>query len=144
MIEDEDDEDVLKKGITLKSALKNLFVIFLIILGAIFIYFGIFPDQMTNFMIGFMLICFGSTIIQIPKQESEPIRQTLTILACNLCSITKVRNFETGDFVFKVKDQCNKCNGSMEIKQIYNVRLKKPTEPNKKQEEKTKKLEINK
>ena len=134
MIEEEDDEEVLKKGISFKSVLKNLLVIFLILLGALFIYFGIFPDQTTNFMIGFMLICFGSTIIQIPKQEVEPIRQTLSILTCNLCGLMKVRNFEVGDFVFKETENCSKCNKAMVIKQIYSVRLKKPTEQKVKQE----------
>lgn len=134
MIDEEDDEDVLKKGVSFKSVLKNLLVIILIGLGALFIYLGIFPDQTTNFMIGFMLICFGSTIIQIPKQEAEPIRQTLSILACNLCGLMKVRNFEGGDYVFKETEKCTKCNQPMIIKQIYSVRLKKPTEQKIKQE----------
>ena len=42
MIEDEDDdEEILKKGITLKSVLKNLLIIFLIMVGAYFMYLGL-------------------------------------------------------------------------------------------------------
>jgi len=138
MIEEEDDEEILKKGITFKSVLKNILFIFLIILGALFIYLNIGPDQISSWSIGFILICFGATLIQVQKSPPEPIRQTLTILICNLCSITKVRNYEKGDFVFKKRDKCNKCDDLMEVKQIYSVRLKRPTESNKGQKTKPK------
>ncbi|MFX1377391.1 MAG: hypothetical protein ACFFA0_16450 [Promethearchaeota archaeon] len=131
MIEEEDDEEILKKGITFKSVLKNLFSIFLIILGAVFIYTGILPDEVSSFSMGFMLICLGSSLIQMQKSPTEPIRQTLTILICSLCGITKVRNYEKGDYVFRKIDKCNECHDTMEVKHIYSVRLKKPTEPNK-------------
>jgi hypothetical protein len=77
-----------------------------------------------------MLICFGATLIQMQKKPTEPIRQTLTILICKLCGLTKVRNYEKGDFVFMKIDKCDKCDDMMEVKQIYSVRLKKPTESN--------------
>jgi hypothetical protein len=144
MIEEEDDEDVLKKGITLKSVLKNLLLILLIVIGVLFIYMDFGFDQLTSWSIGFMLICFGATLIQFQKSPPEPIRQTLTILICNLCGLTKVRNYQKGDFVFKKLDRCEKCEDLMEIKQIYSVRLKKPTENTKLREEKKEVLKAKK
>jgi len=141
MIEEEDDEDILKKGITLKSLLKNLISISLIILGAVFIYTGI-GDQITSWSIGFMMICFGATVIQWQKSPVEPIRQTLTILICSLCGLTKVRNYEKGDFVYRKMGKCSECEESMKIKQIYSVRLKKPTESNKTEEDKKKEQKL--
>ena len=138
MIEEEDDEEILKKGITFKSVLKNILSIFLIILGWLFIFLNIAPDQISSWSIGFILICVGLSLIQVQKSPPEPIRQTLTILICNLCEITKVRNYEKGDFVFKKRDKCNKCDDLMEIKQIYSVRLKRLTESNKGQKTKPK------
>ena len=134
MIEEEDDEEILKKGITLKSVLKNVLLILLIVVGALFIYIDIFPSQTYSWMIGFTLICMGATLIQFQKSPPEPIRQTLSILICKLCGLTKVRNYEKGDFVFKRLDKCDKCEDLMEIKDIYSVRLKSPTEKNKQQE----------
>lgn len=133
MIEEEDDEDVLKKGITLKSVLKNILLILLIVVGILFLYLNIGPDQVFNWTVGFMLICIGATLIQFQKSPPEPIRQTLTILICKLCGLTKVRNYEKGDFVFKRIDKCDKCNDLMEIKDIYSVKLKSPTEKSKKE-----------
>ena len=143
MIEEEDDEDILKKGITFKSILKNLISITFIILGAVFIYAGI-GDQITSWSIGFMMICFGATLIQWQKSQVEPIRQTLTILICSLCGLTKVRNYEKGDFIYRKMGKCSECNDLMEIKQIYSVKLKKPTEPNKKDDEKNKQVKLEK
>jgi len=145
MIEEEDDEEILRKsGITVKSALKNLLVIGLIVIGALIMYIGITPDQWLNLFIGFMFICFGTTVMQIQKHTPDPIRQTLTILICSICGLTKVRNFESGDFVFQMKDKCDTCNDSMEIKQIYSVRLKKQVDIKKKQEKSKPSSEVKK
>jgi hypothetical protein len=144
MIEEEDDEDVLKKGITLKSVLKNLALILLIVVGVLFIYLDFGFNQLTSWSIGFMLICFGATLIQFQKSPAEPVRQTLTILICNLCGLTKVRNYAKGDFVFKKLDKCEKCEDLMEIKQIYSVKLKSPTEKTKTQVEKKEDLKAKK
>lgn len=137
MIEEEDDEEILEKGISLKSVLKNLLVIALILAGAFIIYFGGAENQFNNWILGFMLICIGSTLMQVQKQSGEPFRQTLTILACRLCGQTKVRNYEEGDYVFSLskEDKCSKCSKLMEIKQVYSVKLKQPTEQNKKEKE---------
>ncbi|MCJ7647907.1 MAG: hypothetical protein MUP85_04790, partial [Candidatus Lokiarchaeota archaeon] len=116
----------LKKGVSFKKVFKNVVLIGLIIVGALFIYMG-GTDQMTNFFLGFSLICIGSTLIQIQKQEEEPTRQTLSILKCEKCEVTKVRNYESGDFVFKSVDSCENCDDMMKIKQIYSVKLKKST-----------------
>ena len=142
MIEEEDDEDILKKGITFKSALKNILLILLIVIGALFIYLGIGPDPISSWTIGFMLICFGATLIQFQKSSPEPIRQTLTILICKLCGLTKVRNYEKGDFVFKRIGKCEKCEDLMDIKDIYSVRLKSPTEKDKEPESKKETLKV--
>ena len=126
MIDDEEDDEILKKGFSFKKVLKNVILIGLIIVGALFIYMG-GTDQMTNFFLGFSLICIGSTLIQIQKKEEEPTRQTLSILICEKCEVTKVRNYESGDFVFKIVDSCENCDDTMKIKQIYSVKLKKST-----------------
>ena len=142
MIEDEDnEEEILKKGITFKSALKNIFIIIIIMLGAYFMYLGFSPNQWFYIIIGISLLCIGTTIMQVQKELPEPLRQTLTILSCVLCGLIKVRNYEAGDFIFnKTSENCDKCNnGKFEIKQIYSVKLKKPTIETKKKEEPKKK-----
>ncbi len=124
MIDEEDDEEILNKKRSLKSILKNLLLIGLIAIGVLFMYIG-GTDQVTNMIIGFTFICLGTTLFQMRKNPSDPIRQTLTILKCKACGAIKVRNYEDGDFIFKSMGSCDKCNNSIEIHQIYSVKLKK-------------------
>ncbi|MFX0047571.1 MAG: hypothetical protein ACFE8G_05305 [Candidatus Hermodarchaeota archaeon] len=124
MIDEEDDEEILKKKRSLKSILKNLVLIGFIAIGVLFMYIG-GPDPTLNLIIGFTFICLGTTIIQMKKPPSDPVKQTLTILKCKSCGTIKVRNYESGDFIFKSAGVCDKCNESMEINQIYSVKLKK-------------------
>jgi len=124
MIDEEDDEDILNKKRSLKSILKNLLLIGLIATGLLFMYIG-GADQVFNMVIGFTFICLGTTLFQMGKNPSDPIRQTLTILKCKSCGAIKVKNYEDGDFIFKSMGSCDKCNNSIEIHQIYSVKLKK-------------------
>lgn len=137
MIEEEPDDDEIlnKRGITIKSALKNILTISIIMLGAYFMYLGFNPDQYYFLILGFMFICVGTTIMQVKKKPPEPIRQSLTILTCKICGLNKVRNYDHGDAVFHIGkiDKCNKCNELMTIKQIYSVRLKRPIEEKEKE-----------
>ena len=124
MIDEEDDEDILKKKRSLKKILKNLVLMGLIGIGVLIMNIG-GPEPTLNIVIGFTFICLGTTIIQMKKGPSDPVRQTLTILKCKSCGAIKVRNYESGDFIFKSAGICDKCNESMEINQIYSVKLKK-------------------
>ena len=139
MIDDEDEEEILKKKISLKSVLKNILLVVLIIVGALFIYLG-GQNQVSNFFIGFTLICIGSSLIQMQRKEPEPTRQTLTILKCQNCDLTKVRNYQERDFVFKEVEACTSCGGMMKIIQIYSVKLKKKSK--RKQEKELKEKQV--
>ena len=139
MIDEEDDEEILNKKRSLKKILKNLLMMGLILIGVLFIYIG-GPDQVFNMTIGFTFICIGTTIFQLKKNPSDPIRQTLTILKCKSCSAIKVRNYENGDFIFKSMGSCDKCKNSMEIDQIYSVKLKKSRKKDDKLEKSKKEL----
>ena len=140
MIDEEDDEEILEKKRSLKKILKNLVLILFIAIGVLFMYIG-GPDPTFNLVIGFTFICLGTTIIQMKKDSDDPVRQTLTILKCKSCGAIKVRNYDNGDFVIKLAGVCDKCNESMEITQIYSVKLKKAKDKNKKMEKDKEKLQ---
>jgi hypothetical protein len=132
MIEEEDEEEELKKGVSWKKIVKNIIVIALLILGVLIMYGGIdlgLDSTYTNFFIGIMLICFASFIIQYKKEDEDPIRQTLTVLQCDKCDITEVRDYEEGDFVYRKVGECPECQGELSISKIYAVKLKKETLP---------------
>ena len=127
MIEEEDEDAILNQGTSWKKVLKHIAVILIILLGVAIIYTPIIKDEGYRWITGFMIICFGSSLLQIQREAPEPIKQTLTITQCKKCNKTIVRHYEEGDFVYKKIDECNKCNIKMEITQIYSVKLKGPT-----------------
>lgn len=139
MIDEEDDEEILKKKRSLKSVLKSLVLIGLIGIGVLFIYLG-YPDPTVSLIIGFFCICLATSILQMKKESKDPVRQTLTILKCNSCGAVKVRNYESGDFIFKSTDACDECDGYMQINQIYSVKLKKTKDKSKELEKDKAKL----
>ena len=63
MIDEEDDEEILKKKRSLKTILKNLLLFGLIAIGVLFMYIG-GPDPTFNLIIGFTFICLGTSVIQ--------------------------------------------------------------------------------
>lgn len=124
MIDEEEDEDVLEKGTSWKNVLKNIFVIIMMIVGILFIYFGFGMDQTQSLFLGFMFICLGTTLLQIQKEPKEPKKQTLTILKCESCGLAIVRDYQEGDYVYKEMGECDACDGTLKITQIYSVKLK--------------------
>lgn len=125
MIDEENEEDLLKNNITPKKVLKYILMISLGILGAIIIYIGIFPDNsFYNYILGISLMCIGTSMIQVNPEPNEPIKHTLTILKCSECNATKVRDHEDDDYIYKKKDNCNECNNIMVIEKIYSIKLK--------------------
>ncbi len=133
MIEEENEDDILNNKISWKKVLKHVVIIIFIILGGVFIISPIIENDAYKYIIGFTFICFGSSLLQIQSEPSEPKRQTLTITKCKKCNITKVRHYEEGDYVYKKIENCDKCYNSMEITQIYCIKLKGSTISNEKE-----------
>ncbi len=77
-------------------------------------------------LIGIMLAV--SSLTQIRRRVSILPRlgaKVLTVALCNKCSFKVIRNFTTGDYVFKEAGKCQQCNETMYINQIYQEEPKK-------------------
>ena len=89
---------------------------------------------------GIILMCLTTTLM-VPQEKTEkPVRQTLTISKCEKCGLTKVKDYEEGDYVLKITEKCNKCDVSLKIVEVYSVKLKEKD----KSKEKSKKNKKNK
>jgi len=77
-------------------------------------------------LIGIMLAV--SSLTQIRRRISILPRigaKVLTVALCDKCNFKVIRNFATGDYVFKESGKCQQCNETMHISQIYQEEPKK-------------------
>ncbi len=77
-------------------------------------------------MAGFILLCLGSTFMSITRPPEKPNLLTLSVLRCLNpdCQNVLVRDYEDGDFVFKVDLPCSKCTTDMRVEEIYKVKIR--------------------
>ena len=61
------------------------------------------------------------------KLGFEP-QKVLTTVECQKCGYTNIRDFQKGDFIYKVLEPCPECNEEAVISSIY----RKPEEKGKK------------
>lgn len=59
----------------------------------------------------------------------NPIFRTVTVARCSKCEYAEVRDFQRGDYVYKVLSKCKECGGDMYVKTIYAVPLQKTQLP---------------
>ena len=130
IIED-DHEDALKKVLKFKiSWLKILRVILILFIAGTIIYFivaGGFPSDIFVYVLLFVCIVGAAVLIAI-DDEDEDNKLTLSVLKCRNCSDQKIQRFADGDFVFQLKGKCSKCDGDLQIIEIYSVKLKEEME----------------
>ncbi len=73
-----------------------------------------------------MLLCIGSTLINLPRRKAKKIKQVYSIYKCSVasCGIKELHEFKEGDYVYKTIGPCYKCAGSLFIDQIFAVQVK--------------------
>lgn len=127
MIEEEKSpEEILKRKITWKSVLKNI-ITFIMLFGA-FILITYFSSAetlgSTGMFLGITLLCIASSLMVPMDEDKKDLKHTLTMMKCEKCSKTIIKDFQEGDYVFKSADNCPQCNVPMKIQEIYQVKLK--------------------
>ena len=133
--EEEDFEKILKRKISWKKLLKG--TLGLIFLGGAFFLIEFSRSEeginYTYFLLGITLMCMASTLmVPIPKKTKD-LRHTVSILKCEKCGIERVRDYQDGDFVFKITSvNCETCNKPFKIQQVYSLKLKTKVKKKKK------------
>ena len=57
------------------------------------------------------------------ESEEDVNRQTISSLKCSKCDVKQFLSYADGDYIFKVKEKCPKCNENLQITEIYSVKL---------------------
>ena len=125
----EDEEYIPKRlKISAKSVLKGIGTGAVIVLGLYFLNQGL--GNTGAFALGFILLCVGSTLINLPRRKRKKVKQVFSIFKCSVpdCGVKELHEFKEGDYVFKQVGPCFKCDeGFLYIDQIFAV-FSKPSD----------------
>ena len=92
------------------------------------IYIGFMNNDFMTIFMGFILFSFAPSLINVGVRPPQPLIKpinTVTVIKCENCDYTEIRDFKKGDFIFKQVGKCQKCGGDLYIKTIYTVEPKK-------------------
>jgi hypothetical protein len=105
-----------------------------VFIGLLFLMAGIYllnegfeSGNMFIIMLGLLVfslfLSFTSAGVRVPVQN--PIFRTVTVAKCSKCEYAEVRDFQRGDYFYKVLGKCKECSGDMYVKTIYAIPLQK-------------------
>jgi hypothetical protein len=119
-----DDEEYVPKRskISAKSVVRGIGTGVVIVLGLILLNEGVGNTGL--FALGFILLCAGSTLINLPRRKRKKIKQVFSIFKCAApnCGVKELHEFKEGDYVFKKIGPCFNCDeGFLYIDQIFAV-----------------------
>ncbi len=108
----------------------SLAMIFItLILSAIALFLGLSTYDSQNLgAVPYMLIGFIGLAVSaymLLQFRRKPLRATLempkviTTILCQKCGFKNIRDFESGDYIFKETESCPKCSEKMMISAIY-------------------------
>jgi multidrug transporter EmrE-like cation transporter len=74
-------------------------------------------------LIGFLGVAFSTYVLLQTKRRilglKIEIPQVTTTIECRKCGFKSIREFQRGDYIFKMVEPCQKCNENMLITAIY-------------------------
>jgi len=109
-----------------------LVAIIAILVGCYLIYYSL--TQWLDFQRGaylmygfFILILLFYVLLALPRKgKIQLTAKTVSVLRCNQCGASMVRDFAKGDYIFKEEGRCGRCNsGTWIIEEIFEVPLRR-------------------
>jgi hypothetical protein len=74
-------------------------------------------------LIGFIGLALSAYMLLQTKRKPLPVAfempRVITTILCQECGFKNIRDFKSGDYIFKEAEPCPKCNKKMMISSIY-------------------------
>jgi hypothetical protein len=101
-------------------------ILFLII-GVFFLYLNSQNGDLLSLIVGFLMFSFFFSIMgsALRSPVVNPLSRTVSVIKCQKCQYTEVRDFQKGDYMYKVVGKCKDCQGDTYIRSIYTVPIQK-------------------
>ena len=101
--------------------------VFFLLFGIYYLYQGFQSGDQITIIVGFLIFSFFFSIMgsAIRSPVVAPLSRTVSVIKCEKCQYTEVRDFQKGDYMYKVVGKCKDCQGDMYIRSIYTVPIQK-------------------
>ncbi len=96
--------------------------------AAYLMYLGITLNNFLYIIMGFLLFSFVTTLFNVGVRPIPPLMKpvnTMTVIKCDKCGFSEIREFRKGDYIFKEIGKCKDCDGIAYIKSIYTIEEQK-------------------
>ena len=96
--------------------------------AAYLMYLGITVNNFLYIIMGFLLFSFVTTLFNIGVRPVPPLMKpvnTMTVIKCDKCGYSEIREFRKGDYIFKEVGKCKDCDGVAYIKAVYTIEEEK-------------------
>jgi Zn-dependent protease with chaperone function len=108
----------------------SLAMIFItVILSAVALFLGLSTYESQDLsavpymLIGFIGLAISAYMLlqfrRKPLRAAFDMPKVITTILCQKCGFKNIRDFESGDYIFKETESCPKCNEKMMIAAIY-------------------------
>ena len=104
-----------------------LTAILFLLIGLYFLYLNSQSGDLITLIIGFLMFSFFFSIMgsALRSPVVNPLSRTVSVIKCQKCQYTEVRDFQKGDYMYKIVGKCKDCQGDMYIRSIYAVPIQK-------------------
>jgi hypothetical protein len=98
-----------------------------LLVGLFFLYLNSQDGDLLSLIIGFLMFSFSFSIMGTALRSPvvTPLSRTVSVIKCQKCQYTEVRDFQKGDYMYKIVGKCKDCQGDMYIRSIYTVPIQK-------------------
>ncbi|WEU40668.1 MAG: hypothetical protein OdinLCB4_001705 [Candidatus Odinarchaeum yellowstonii] len=96
--------------------------------AAYLMYLGIATNNFLYIIMGFLLFSFVTSLLNIGARPVPSLMKpvnTMTVIKCDKCGFSEIREFRRGDYIFKELGKCKDCDGTAYIKSIYTIEEEK-------------------
>jgi hypothetical protein len=104
-----------------------MIAVFCLIFGLSYLYTGFQNGDQISIIVGFLIFSFFFSLIGSAWRAPvvNPLFRTVSVIKCDKCQYTEVRDFQRGDYMYKTLGKCKECEGEMFIRSIYTIPIQK-------------------
>jgi hypothetical protein len=104
-----------------------IIAVFFLLFGLWYLIQGFESGDEVTILFGSLIFFFFFSLVgsALRSPPVAALSRTVSVIKCDKCQYTEVRDFQKGDYMYKVLGKCKDCQGNIYIRSIYTVPIQK-------------------